>query len=61
GIPQHVIQRGNNREPCFFSEQDYFRYLDDLKGNQDRHHLKEENRLPASICFCWNKIKTAFD
>ncbi|MEW8354447.1 MAG: TIR domain-containing protein [Candidatus Thiodiazotropha sp.] len=31
------------------------------KSNQDRHHLKEENRLPASICFCWNKIKTAFD
>lgn len=21
GIPQHVIQRGNNREPCFYSEQ----------------------------------------
>ena len=30
GIPQHVIQRGNNREPCFFSEQDYRRYLEDL-------------------------------
>jgi len=30
GIPQHVIQRGNNREPCFYAEQDYFRYLDDL-------------------------------
>ena len=30
GVPQHVIQRGHNREPCFFSEQDYFRYLEDL-------------------------------
>jgi putative transposase len=30
GIPQHVIQRGNNREPCFFSDADYRRYLDDL-------------------------------
>ena len=20
GIPQHVIQRGNNREPCFYAE-----------------------------------------
>jgi len=29
GIPQHVIQRVNNREPCFFSEADYPRYLDD--------------------------------
>jgi putative transposase len=31
GIPQHVIQRGNNREPCFCDETDYCRYLDDLK------------------------------
>jgi len=30
GIPQLVIQRGNNHEPCFFSEKDYRRYLDDL-------------------------------
>jgi REP element-mobilizing transposase RayT len=30
GIPQHIIQRGNNREPCFYAEQDYQRYLDDL-------------------------------
>jgi len=30
GVPQHVIQRGNNREPCFLSESDYRRYLDDL-------------------------------
>ena len=30
GIPQHVIQRGNNRNPCFFSEEDYFHYLDYL-------------------------------
>lgn len=27
GIPQHVIQRGNNREPCFYAEDDYPRYL----------------------------------
>ena len=30
GIPQHVIQRGNNRAPCFFHDADYRRYLDDL-------------------------------
>ena len=23
GIPQHVIQRGNNRHVCFYTEQDY--------------------------------------
>jgi len=31
GIPQHVIQRGNNRQPCFFSTDDYQHYLYDLK------------------------------
>ena len=30
GMPCHVIQRGNNREACFFSEQDYLFYLDCL-------------------------------
>ncbi|MFQ5642285.1 MAG: transposase [Thiogranum sp.] len=27
GVPCHVIQRGNNREPCFFTERDYRFYL----------------------------------
>lgn len=31
GVPQHVIQRGNNRKACFFDEQDYKVYLDKLK------------------------------
>ena len=31
GVPQHLIQRGNNREPCFFSQPDYQRYLEDLQ------------------------------
>jgi putative transposase len=31
GVPQHVIQRGNNREPCFYAPADYHRYLDNLK------------------------------
>ena len=31
GVPQHVIQRGNNREPCFYSEEDYSAYLGFLK------------------------------
>ncbi len=26
-IPQHVVQRGNNRQVCFFAEQDYCVYL----------------------------------
>src|SRR6267154_3319709 len=27
GFPQHVVQRGNNREDCFFTEADYAAYL----------------------------------
>ena len=23
GVPLHVVQRGNNRSPCFFAEADY--------------------------------------
>ena len=31
GIPWHIIQRGNNRSACFYSENDYYVYLDLLK------------------------------
>jgi REP element-mobilizing transposase RayT len=31
GIPQHVVQRGNDRQPCFFADVDRQRYLQDLK------------------------------
>src|SRR5258706_8599768 len=27
GFPQHVVQRGNNREDCFFAEADHAAYL----------------------------------
>ncbi len=40
GVPQHIIQRGNNREPCFYSEKDYRRYLDDLKHAALKYHCK---------------------
>jgi len=30
GIPCHIIQRGNNREACFYAEQDYQFYLECL-------------------------------
>ncbi|WP_313318554.1 transposase [Stenotrophomonas sp.] len=31
GIAQHVIQRGNDRQPCFFRDIDRTRYLQDLR------------------------------
>ena len=27
GVPLHIVQRGHNREPCFFGEEDYHAYL----------------------------------
>lgn len=39
GIPQHIVQRGNNRLPCFFDDADRHRYL---------HLLREA--LLASDC-----------
>jgi putative transposase len=27
GVPLHIVQRGHNREPCFFAEDDYLSYL----------------------------------
>ncbi|HRE18222.1 MAG TPA: transposase [Rhodocyclaceae bacterium] len=31
GVPLHLIQRGNNRQACFFADEDYVFYLDWLK------------------------------
>jgi putative transposase len=31
GVPQHVIQRGNNRLPCFLDDEDRQRYLHGLR------------------------------
>ena len=30
-VPHHIIQRGNNRTACFYSEQDYLHYLEWLQ------------------------------
>ena len=27
-VPLHIIQRGNNRQPCFYAEEDYLFYLE---------------------------------
>lgn len=31
GVPEHMVQRGNNREPCFFTEEDCRVYLECLE------------------------------
>ena len=39
GVPCHIIQRGNNREACFFAEQDYHFYLDCLRDACERYRV----------------------
>ena len=31
GLPAHVVQRGNNRNACFFAEDDCLFYLERIK------------------------------
>ncbi|MBB6188715.1 transposase [Rhodanobacter sp. MP7CTX1] len=36
-VPQHVIQRGNDRQPCFYVTDGYHRYLAGLSGSAIRY------------------------
>ena len=36
-IPQHIIQRGNNRQPVFFADEDYRFYLACLQRAAEQH------------------------
>ena len=38
GVPQHVLQRGNNRSACFFQAADYPFYLDCLQQAALKHN-----------------------
>lgn len=40
GQPQHVIQRGNNRQDIFDAEDDYRFYLEKLKEAADKHQCE---------------------
>ena len=37
GVPAHVIQRGNNRDACFFRDDDYRFYCQCLADACDRY------------------------
>ena len=39
GVPQHIIQRGNNRLACFFTHQDYEVYLNKLNEYGMQHEV----------------------
>jgi len=39
GIPQHIIQRGNNKQVCFFTGQDYIVYLSKLNEYSQKYDV----------------------
>jgi len=39
GVPQHIIQRGNNKQVCFFAEKDYTVYLSKLKEYGEKYNV----------------------
>lgn len=39
GIPQHIIQRGNNRQACFGAEQDFAAYAHWLKEASEKYQV----------------------
>ncbi|HET8942829.1 MAG TPA: hypothetical protein VFN13_12675 [Rudaea sp.] len=39
GCAQHVIQRGNNREACFYDDADYKAYLSFLKDAAAKYRI----------------------
>ena len=40
GMPYHVVQRGNNREPCFIERDNYQHYLDLWQEVSGRYGVK---------------------
>lgn len=44
-VPLHIIQRGNNRQPCFFADEDYSVYLDWMA----EHAGKSDCRVHAYV------------
>lgn len=40
GVPVHIVQRRNNRNPIFFGESDYRAYLDWLKDASGKYNCQ---------------------
>ncbi len=45
GLPDHIVQRGNNRDPIFLGESNYAAYLGCLKRPLTKYH----DRLHAYV------------
>ncbi|NWE79979.1 transposase [Pseudomonas yamanorum] len=50
-IPLHIIQRGNNRSACFYSDDDYIFYIDNLTVLAEMHGCKVH-----ALCLMTNHV-----
>jgi transposase len=50
GQPQHVIQRGNNRDVIFATDDDYLFFLDRLRQSSD---LCDEHEMHPNVFYRW--------
>ena len=48
GIPQHIIQRGNNRQPCFTCDEDVAAYASWLAEAAERYKI-----IRVRVKLCW--------
>ena len=39
GLTYHLVQRGNNRDACFYGEQDYRFYLDCIMQASEKYEV----------------------
>ena len=46
-VPNHVVQRGRNREPVFFESSDYYFYLEKLR--EALHKYGKKGAAPFSL------------
>ena len=51
-VPQHVVQRGINREPCFFADEDYHCYLHWLQKSAADWHCAIHAYVPDDVTVC---------
>lgn len=40
GVPAHIVQRGNNRQACFYCDEDYEFYLESLREGLNRYQVE---------------------
>lgn len=48
GHPRHIVQRGNNREPCCFEPENFRYYLELWKGNARRYGVAVHTYSPMT-------------